>query len=225
MNLPTKITVSRIVMSVVALIALFVLALIPNFQAPDIEGTPINVVYLGLFVVFVIAAFTDFLDGYLARKNNQVTDLGKFLDPIADKLLVNSMLIFVLIPQSYAMSQARSNPTLTIMAFCVIAMIIRDLVVDMLRFISVQKNIVIAANIFGKLKTVFQMVAIPMLLLNDWPFCYFDGSWPEFLRVSNIVFYIATIMSIVSGVIYLYRGRDVFKAPKAEPKKETKEEQ
>ena len=206
-------------MIVLALIALFVLALIPNFTAPDIPGTPINVVYLGLFVVFVVAAFTDFLDGYLARKNNQVTDLGKFLDPIADKLLVNSMLIFILIPQSYAASQARSNPTLTIMAFCVIAMILRDLVVDCLRFIAVQKKVVIAANIFGKLKTVFQMIAIPMLLLNDWPFSYFDGSWPEFLRISNIVFYIATIMSIVSGVIYMVQNKNVLKETKKDVEK------
>ena len=218
MNTPTKITVSRIVIVALMLIALFVMALIPDLKIPDIEGTPINWAYLVIFIVFVIAASTDWLDGYLARKNNQVTNLGKFLDPIADKLLVNSMLIFILIPQAYAESQHISNPVLTIMAFCVILMIMRDLIVDMIRFMAVKKNKVIAANIFGKLKTVFQMIAIPMLLLNDWPFSYFDGAWPEALRISHIFFYFATILSLLSGIIYVIQNLEVLKEDKEDEK-------
>lgn len=218
MNTPTKITVSRIVIVALMLVALFVMALIPDLKIPDIEGTPINWAYLVIFIVFVIAASTDWLDGYLARKNNQVTNLGKFLDPIADKLLVNSMLIFILIPQAYAESQHISNPALTIMAFCVILMIMRDLIVDMIRFMAVKKNKVIAANIFGKLKTVFQMIAIPMLLLNDWPFSYFDGAWPEALRISHIFFYFATILSLLSGIIYVIQNLEVLKEDKEDEK-------
>ena len=93
-------------------------------------------------------------------------------------------------------------------------MIGRDLVVDALRLIAVQKNIVIAANIFGKAKTVLQMIAIPMLLLNDWPFSYFDSKWPESLQISNIFFYIATLMSLISGIIYVYQNRQVLKGSK-----------
>lgn len=198
------------------LITLFVLALIPNLEVPDlvIGEAHINWVYFGCFIVFIVAAFTDFLDGYLARKNNQVTDLGKFLDPIADKLLVDGTMIFLLVPQVYAPSHARDSLTLTILAFCVIVMISRDLIVDVLRLIAVQKKIVIAANIFGKAKTVLQMIAIPALLLNDWPFSYFSDSIPEPLHISNILFYFATIMSLISGIIYVYQNRMVLKETK-----------
>lgn len=194
-------------------IAILVMGFIP-FTAPDLGDSGINLVYLVIFAVFVIAAFTDFLDGKIARSRNLVTDFGKFLDPIADKLLNDSIMIFLLVPQAYALSQRRDTMMLTILLFCVVAMIARDLVVDGLRLVAAKKNIVIAANIFGKAKTVLQMVAIPMLLLNDWPFRYFDSSWPQALQISNIVFYLATLMSLVSGVIYVYQNRKVLKEQK-----------
>ena len=211
MNLPNKITVSRIVLIFVMIIAMFVLAFIPNFHVNSLGKTGINPIYLVFTIVFIIAAFTDMLDGKIARKCNLVTDLGKFLDPIADKLLNDAMMIFILVPQAYALEQRRDSLMLTILLICVVLMIARDLIVDALRLVAVKKNIVIAANIFGKAKTVLQMIAIPMLLLNDWPFNYFDKNWPEALQVSNWFFYIATIMSIVSGVIYVYQNRNVFK--------------
>ena len=218
MNLPNKITVSRIVMIFVMIIAMFVLALVPDFRvaafAKSSENpyqTGINPIYLVFTVVFIIAAFTDMLDGKIARKCNLVTDLGKFLDPIADKLLNDAMMIFILVPQVYALEQRRDSTMLTILLICVVLMIARDLIVDALRLVAVKKNIVIAANIFGKAKTVLQMVAIPMLLLNDWPFSYFDSKWPQALQISNWFFYAATIMSVVSGVIYVYQNRNVFK--------------
>ena len=216
MNTPTKITVSRIVLIVLMLIGLFVLSFFQgmNFYEIPLGSVKISVVYLVCTVIFLIAAFTDFLDGYLARKNNQVTDLGKFLDPIADKLLVDGMMIFLIVPQGYAPSHARDSLSITIFAFCVIIMIARDLIVDALRLIAVTKNQVIAANIFGKMKTVFQMTAIPFLLLNDFPFAYFDASWPDALRISNILFYIATIMSLVSGIIYIVQNHKVLKMNK-----------
>ena len=214
MNLPNKITVSRIVLIFVMIIAMFVLAFIPDFHVKSIGNSRINLVYLIFTIVFIIAAFTDMLDGKIARKCNLVTDLGKFLDPIADKLLNDAMMIFLLVPQAYAWEQ-RGNPLmLTILLICVVLMIARDLIVDALRLVAVKKNIVIAANIFGKAKTVLQMIAIPMLLLNDWPFHYMYPNCPakyEALQVSNWFFYAATVMSIVSGIIYVYQNRNVFK--------------
>lgn len=208
MNIPTKITTARIVLIAGLLVFLFVVSLLPGYAAPMIGNTPINWIYLSSFIVFVIAASTDYLDGYLARRWNQVTDLGKFLDPIADKLLVNSMLIFLAVPWAFAPNQSIIIPT-----FCVIIVIARDLVVDALRLIAVQKNKVIAANIFGKMKTFFQMVAIPAVMLNGWPFSYFDASWGAW-RISLILVYIATAMSLISGVIYVIQNRAVLKQEK-----------
>lgn len=211
MNLPNKITLSRIVLIFAMIIAMLVLAFIPNLSVKSIGNSGINPIYLAFTGVFIIAALTDMLDGKIARKFNLVTDLGKFLDPIADKLLNDAMMIFILVPQAYALDQ-RSNPTmLTILLICVVLMIARDLIVDALRLIAVKKDIVIAANIFGKMKTVLQMIAIPMMLLNDWPFSYFDSNWHPALQISNWFFYAATIMSIISGVIYVYQNREVFK--------------
>ena len=210
MNLPNKITISRIALIVLMIMSMFVLSFI-DFTAINLGSTNINLVYFIYFCFFVIAASTDFLDGYLARKLNQITSFGKFLDPIADKLLNNSLMIFLLVPQTYAPNQRNDSTMLTILMMCVILMIARDLVVDGVRLVAVQKGKVIAANIFGKCKTVLQMIAIPMLLLNDWPFSYFDSSWPQALQISNIFFYLATLMSLVSGIIYLIQNKEVFK--------------
>lgn len=214
MNLPNKITVSRIVLILAMIIAWFVLAFFPDLRVGTLGDSGINILYFVFTIVFIVAALTDMLDGKIARKYNLVTDLGKFLDPIADKLLNDATMIFLLVPQVYACEQRRDPMMLTILAVCVILMIARDLVVDALRLIAVKKDIVIAANIFGKAKTVLQMIAIPMLLLNDWPFRLFDSNWPQALQISNFFFYAATIMSIVSGVIYVYQNRQVLKETK-----------
>lgn len=209
MNLPTKITVSRIVATVLLIVTLFVLSFIPDIVTPTLGNTKINLVFLVVFVFFLIASYTDHLDGKLARKNNQVTDLGKFLDPIADKLLVNSMFVFLAVPalcQTY-----NSEQTVFISAWCVILMIVRDTVVDALRFIGAQKGIVIAANIFGKMKTVLQMVAISAVLLNDFPFHYMYGDIDPRLTVTSFLVYLATLVSVISGVIYVVQNRKVFK--------------
>lgn len=212
MNLPTKITFSRIIIIILMIIGLFVLNMLAHpsigFVSPYIGNTGINVVYLFIFVIFVIASFTDFLDGYLARKNNQVTALGKFLDPVADKLLINSMIIFLIAPSIF--SPYIKGAQLSISAWCAIIFVARDIVVDALRFIAAQRNIVIAANIFGKLKTVFQMVAISLVLLNGWPFSYFDSNWPAGLHITDFIVYIATFVSLMSGIIYVIQNRKVF---------------
>lgn len=202
MNLPTKITFSRIVATLVMLITLFVLSIVKP-TITTIGDTPLTWLYLALFVFFVLASYTDHLDGKIARKYNMITDLGKFLDPIADKMLVNSFVIFLSIPGALYSGQ---------MAFpywCTIILIVRDLIIDALRQMSAIKGTVIPANIWGKLKTVLEMVAIGAILLNGWPFSYFDATWGAF-RIAYIFVYLATIASVVSGVIYIYKGREAF---------------
>jgi CDP-diacylglycerol--glycerol-3-phosphate 3-phosphatidyltransferase len=208
MNLPTKITVTRIVLVVLMLLGLFGLDIaylcVPDMAIPVYGDSGINLVYLVACVIFVVAALTDKLDGDLARKRNEVTDLGKFLDPVADKLLVDSMLIYLMVPHFGLSSQV------TIPMVCVIIMILRDLVVDALRFIAAGKGVVLAANVFGKIKTVAQMVAIPLVLLNGWPFIYFDSSW-GYGRLCLVFVYIATLASLVSGIVYIVQNRSVLK--------------
>ncbi len=208
MNLPTKITTARIILVVGLLAFLLVCDFWPDFQplsfGPD---NSINLVYLIAAIVFILAASTDALDGYLARKLHQVTDLGKFLDPVADKLLVDSMLIYL------ALSRWGN---LSLPLFCVVVMIVRDLVVDALRFVAASKGIVLAANLFGKLKTIFQMIAIPVVLLNGFPFSFFDLDWNPYLRLGTILIYLATLMSLLSGIIYVAKNLSVFREEKKE---------
>ena len=191
------------------IIALFVLSVIPNLSTPELGNTRINLIFLIIFVFFLIASYTDHLDGKLARKNNQVTDLGKFLDPVADKLLVSSMLIFLTAPAVFAPYTDAGQ--LFIPVWCVIIMVARDTVVDALRSIAAQKGVVIAANIFGKLKTVLQMVAISLVLLNDFPFHYlYPENTNPYLTVTSFVVYLATLASFLSGVIYVWQNRKAF---------------
>lgn len=213
MNLPTKITFSRIIATVLLIVALFVMSFI-DFQAPTLGNTGINLVFLFIFIFFVIASFTDYLDGHLARKNNQVTNLGKFLDPVADKLLINSMVIFLIAPWAFA--KYANEQIMSFNMWCVIILVVRDIVVDALRFIAAQKKVVIAANIFGKMKTVFEMVAISFVLLNGFPFNYFDKNWPVGLHITDFIVYITTVMSLISGIIYVWQNKQVFLEDKGE---------
>ena len=206
-NLPTKITLARIALATLLIIGIIVLYFLDEFQVFSIKevgdialnegGATINWIMLILMFVFLVASMTDFLDGYLARKNNEVTDLGKFLDPIADKMLINSMMIFL----SLNFVSLVGNQKFAF--FLVIIMVIRDLVVDGLRFMVAKKNVVVAANIFGKLKTVTQMIAIIVVFLNGFPFSYFDYNWPVYLHISDWLCYIATFFSVLSGIIYV----------------------
>lgn len=210
MNLPTKITFSRIIAIVLMIITLFILSVIPNWKTFELGNTGINLVFLIIFVFFVIASYTDHLDGHLARKNNQVTDLGKFLDPVADKLLINSLVIFLVAPSIFAPYIPEELNQVGFNMWCVIILVARDIVVDALRFIGASKGKVIAANIFGKLKTVLEMVAIGVVLLNGFPFRYFDASWPAGLHIADFFVYLATAASLISGIIYVIQNKHVF---------------
>ncbi len=145
-----------------------------------------------MLVIFVVASFTDFLDGYIARKYNQITVLGKLIDPLADKVLVfSALLIFV-----------ESN---IVAALPVIIILSRDLMVGIFRAIAAQKDVVISANIYGKFKTVVQMISVITIL--------FALSMASTLLQSIGVYllYFATVLTILSGYIYVRDNLEVLK--------------
>lgn len=201
MNLPNKITISRLIIAVIMIFfAVFPWA---NVGASSIlttlGNTGFTILDLILTILFVVGSATDAIDGKIARKYNLITDFGKFFDPLADKFLVNSALIFL---ACYG----------RIPALIIILMIGRDLAVDGIRFMAASKGEVIAANIFGKLKTVFQMVTIPFVMLNGFPFNYlFKEHTYIFL---DVLLSITCAMSLISGFIYLYRGRKYIQCAK-----------
>ncbi len=203
MNLPNKITTFRMVCVVIIVFLLcFPWAACGVNMPMMFNGLTLE--YLISFVLFIVASFSDFLDGYIARKYNLVTTYGKFMDPIADKLLVDSLFIIL----------CRDYPTLVIVA---VIMIARDLVVDAVKLIAAGKNKIVAANMWGKAKTVAQMVALSFVLFGDWPFSYFDS--PIALHgfsVSIILCYLAGVLSLMSMIVYIYQNRDVFKDDKEE---------
>lgn len=196
MNTPNKLTVLR--MCLVPIIVIVSLINIPQ----SFLGIPVT--YWIMDLLFVIGAITDKLDGYLARKNNQITNFGKFLDPIADKVLVISALIILVGEQKL--------PT-----WIPIIIILREFAVSGYRLIAVQQNgKVIAANIWGKLKTVTQMVAIIMAFIDVNPFgAIFTQQLDTFHFIWNLLVTISmilcTIATIFSGYEYLKDGKDILK--------------
>ena len=207
MNLPTKITCVRIAMVITIIIilaCLYISGYYFDWSSPNIGN--IDIVYLSIFVIFIVASATDWLDGYLARKLHQVTNLGKFLDPIADKMLVNAMLIFLIFPSTFSRVQFITMPV-----FSVILLVLRDIVVDGFRIIAARKNVVIAASMWGKVKTVLEMVTISLVLLNGFPFFYL---FKEQIHVQFIIdgfAYLTAIVSIIGGFLYIFKNRAVLK--------------
>ncbi len=185
MNLPTKITVARLVLTLV----IIALLCIPfsffgfNFPKYDFNGVTIELQYIISGVFFIIASLTDFLDGYLARKNNQVTDLGKMLDAIADKVLVNPILI-ILAAQHF------------IPVIIPVIYVTRDIVVDAIKMQAATKGKVQAAIKSGKYKTACMMVGLCLVFFYNIPFVFMN------VRVDLGLLYIACILAIVSAVEY-----------------------
>lgn len=189
-NVPNILSLLRFAMTLVIVI----LASIPfsNMQMlPYVGFTPID---LTLALLFILASITDALDGKIARKYNLISDFGKFIDPLADKALVNSSLIIL----------AVTKPDLMHFSI-VVLMIVRDLAVDGIRFLAASRGEVIPANIYGKLKTVFQMVALPVIFLNGFPFNTFCGEYTGL--ATNLLMLLPLLASWISGIIYIYRGR------------------
>ena len=199
MNLPNKLTIFRIILVPIMVIVTFL-----NIQA-NFLGIPVT--YWILNIIFIIASYTDHLDGKLARKNNQITTFGKFADPLADKILVlAAMLILV---------EDGNLP-----AWIPIIVIFREFVVSGYRLIAVEKGgIVIVANIWGKLKTVTQMIAIILMFINiDGTNIYgafINGSLTGIKLIINIfatvLMTISIVATIFSGWSYIKNGKDLLK--------------
>ncbi len=178
MNVPNRLTILRVIM-----IPLFVVAML--WQSLPYSD------YLAA-ALFIGACITDFLDGHLARKYNQITTFGKFMDPLADKLLVCAALICFL---------AEENAEMPVWA--VIIIISREFIISGYRLVAAEKGITIAASNWGKVKTFVQMVMSIVLI--------FDFKHPVFRIINAVLIYASVILTIISLVDYIYKNRDIMK--------------
>lgn len=192
MNLPNKISVCRLILSVIVLFLLVVplekLGIdLPPVQVTALIRVPVN--YIVCAVLFLIASVTDFIDGHIARKYNLVTDLGKVLDAIADKILVNGVLIVLAC-------------TGFIHVIIPVIIISRDTIVDCIKMVVGNKVGAVGASKAGKIKTIFMMTGVTLMLFYNLPF----EIWG--LRVADALIMIATVLSIVSGVEYYVKNKE-----------------
>ncbi|MBS2969057.1 CDP-diacylglycerol--glycerol-3-phosphate 3-phosphatidyltransferase [Metabacillus sp. KIGAM252] len=188
MNLPNKITVSRILLIPVFM---FIMLFPFDWGMVTILGTEMPASQFTGAMLFIIASVTDWIDGYYARKYNLVTNLGKFLDPLADKLLVSAALI-ILVEMGLAP------------AWMVIIIISREFAVTGLRLILANEGEVVAANSLGKIKTWTQIIAISALLLNNFPF------EPLHIPFAQIALWVAVFFTIISGWDYFAKNKNAF---------------
>lgn len=195
MNLPNKLTMLRIFMT----IAIIVILLFPFYQVnvefplwawKFKEVIEVDSRYIISGILFVLASLTDFFDGKIARKRNMVTDLGKFLDAIADKVLVNSVLIILA-------AQTIISPIIPVV------IIFRDTIVDSIRMMASTKGVVIAAGKAGKIKTATMMIGLTLTFFYNLPFEIWN------INVADVLLIIATVLSIYSGIEYYYANKKV----------------
>ena len=175
MNLPNKLTMGRIFA-----IPVFIVVFLLDYR-------------YAATVIFVLAALTDMLDGHIARKHNLVTNFGKLMDPLADKLLVMSALI--------CLAQVGD-----VAGWMVIVILGREFIITGMRQVAAAQGIVIAAGTTGKIKTITQMIAIPLLILENWPFSLLSVKIP----IDTIFLWIALIMTVVSGTEYIVKNKSLF---------------
>ena len=191
MNLPNKITISRICM-------------IPVFGA--IFFIDFSYHYFVSALVFIVAACTDFVDGHIARKYNLVTNLGKFLDPIADKVLVATA--FILMLTEYSIFGLWGNWIYIAASVCICVILARELIISAFRQIAASAGIVLAAEKLGKYKTTFQDGCIFFLLLS----VDFSGTAGQVINMIGLVlFAVATVLTIWSGISYVVKNKAVLK--------------
>lgn len=193
MNLANKLTLLRII-----LIPFFIVCFyIPNLMMNTVWVNNYPIPYANLLglVIFLLAAITDFIDGYIARKYNLITDFGKFMDPLADKLLVTAALLILL-----------ENGLIS--AWVVFVILAREFIVTGFRTIAAAKGVVIAAGWLGKIKTVVQFIMISTLLLLNYPFELFN--WP----VDRVFVALAVVLTVASGVEYIYKNMNIFDGAK-----------
>lgn len=190
MNLPNKLTIARVLL-VPLLIIIYVFPYdltgitIPVYHVLETDISLINIIIL---VIFVVASITDYFDGKIARSKKLITTFGKFADPIADKLLINT--IFLLLASSDKIS-----------IIIPIIMISRDTVVDAIKMSAASKQVVVAASKLGKLKTVSQMIALGFLLVNNFPFS------PLGIDVATFLAWVAAVISVISGIDYFIKNQ------------------
>ena len=197
MNLPNKLTIMRMC----AIPLIIVVALIKPLQEIVIFKS-ITLDLLILLIIFALASFTDFLDGKIARKYNLITNFGKFMDPLADKLLVMSTLIVLLEKGMFSAFGIGFG-------FAIIVILAREFAVTGLRTIAADNNKVIAASKLGKLKTVSQMVMIIFMLVDCYPFRFISELVGDIACLVLIL--VATLLTIVSGIDYFVKNKHVLK--------------
>lgn len=188
MNLPNKLTIFRII-----LIPIYILLIeLPmNLGIVNILGSELSWQLLIAAILFAGASFTDWLDGYIARRDNIVTNFGKFADPLADKMLVATAMISLV-----GLDLAPS--------WVVSIILMRELAVTGLRLLLVQDGDVMAAKLPGKIKTVTQMLAVIFLLIDDLPFTFLPFS------LGTVLLYVALVFTVYSGVDYFVKNKHVF---------------
>lgn len=194
MNLANKFTVFRIILSLIIIILLLFPFYNVNVYFPtyEIEKIIVDSKYILAGILFIIASLTDFLDGYIARKYNMTTDFGKLMDAIADKVLVNSVLIIL----------AASNHISPIVA---VIIVMRDTIVNSIRMLAASKGKVVAAIGSGKLKTVCMMLGISLTFFYNLPFELWN------VKVSDFLLITATVLSLISAVQYYSMNRNLIK--------------
>ena len=197
MNLPNKLTIFRIILVPIMIIIPFI-----NIQG-SVYGIPITWIIIDL--IFILAAITDELDGYIARSRNQITTFGKFLDPIADKILVLTAMIMLV----------ESNNRIP--AVIPVIVLFREFVVSGYRLVAAGKQgKVIAASMLGKIKTTTQMMAVTFALIDMNPIFKFvsgelTGASRAFNALWSILMVISVIATIISGINYVKDGKELFK--------------
>ena len=192
MNIANRITLARIFLVPIIMFFLLVNLNLPPITIPEINGKEFIITYNQIIacLIFIIAAWTDSLDGYLARKHKLVSNLGKLLDPLADKLLVAAVLI----------SLVEMDKLSALVAIIIIS---REFAVTGLRQIAVLEGVVIPASNWGKWKTGVQITAIIALLINNFPFVYIG------FRFDLVITWLAAIITIYSGIDYFLKSKNV----------------
>ncbi len=186
MNLANKITMSRIFLAFFIIILLVFPFDAAGVELPRLfvnEAIVIDIKYIIAAILFIVASVTDFIDGRIARKRNMVTDFGKMIDAIADKVLVNSTLIIL----------AASG---FISSIIPVVIVVRDIIVDSVKMLAGNKGKVVAASKMGKLKTIFLMIGIVLTLLYNLPFELIN------LRISDALLVLACVFAIISAIQY-----------------------
>ena len=207
MNLPNRITLIRVILlpliiiiPILAKINSYNNFLAKNIIIPGVLEAEYNITWCNVIVliIFVTAAITDAIDGHIARSRKLVTDFGKFLDPLADKLLVTSAMLVLL-------EEGR------LWGWVVAIILAREFAVTGLRSIAASKGKVIAASMYGKVKTTFQMIMIILLLINNFPFSLLYIHTGIYIPMDKIIIVVATLLTIISGVDYFIKNKEVLK--------------